>query len=76
MMLNMREKTTRKLVSKDILDIDMDLSVEEGNDGYYVEVNQDYISDETFKTQTEAEDFLRSLSLARNTIESELRAYA
>lgn len=71
----MRSKKTGKLVSKDILDINMDMSVVELNGKYYVKVTRDYLLDEEFTTPQDAEEQLKAISLARNSIENELRMY-
>ena len=75
-LLDMRDRQTGDLVSLDILDIDMALSISKGNDEkYYVNVNKNYRTDDVFTTETEAEDRLKLISSVRNRLESELREY-
>ena len=75
MMIDMRDIENNELVSLDILDIDMQLSIvgEPGN--YKVKVCKNYVFDGTFNTKDDAERQLKALSLARNNLENELRSY-
>lgn len=76
MMVDMRNIKNNELVSLDILDIDMRLSIVGEPDAYKVKVCRDYVLDRSFKTKDEAEEQLKALSLARNNLENELRTYA
>lgn len=76
MMVDMRNIKNNELVSLDILDIDMRLSIVGEPDVYKVKVCRDYVLDRSFKTKDEAEEQLKALSLARNNLENELRTYA
>ena len=72
----MRDKQSGDLVSFDILDIDMALSVEQDIiNKYFVSLNEKYRSDDLFSTKSEAEEHLKLISSMRNQIENELRAY-
>ena len=76
MLLNMRDIQTDDLVSLDVLDIDMALSISKNSDDkYYVNVNKKYRTDEVFATKEEAEASLKLISSIRNKLESELREY-
>lgn len=76
MLLNMRDKETGGLVSRDYLDLDMSLSVAQLSDGKYcVDLNKEYRTEDTFGTQEEAEEYLKEISSTRNQLEEELRAY-
>ena len=76
MVVDMRNIKNNELVSLDILDIDMRLSIVGEPDAYKVKVCRDYVLDRSFKTKDEAEEQLKALSLARNNLENELRTYA
>ena len=76
MMVDMRNIKNNELVSLDILDIDMRLSIVGEPDAYKVKVCRDYVLDRSFKTKDEAEEQLKAQSLARNNLENELRTYA
>ena len=75
MMVDMRNMKTNDLISLDILDIDMQLSVVGEPGAYKLKVCSDYVLDMSFATKEEAEEQLKTLSLARNNLETELRAY-
>ncbi len=76
MLLNMRDKETDGLVSRDYLDLNMSLSVERLEDGKYcVDLNNKYRTYDTFSTQEKAERYLKEISSTRNQLEEELRAY-
>ena len=74
MLINLRDKA-KKLVVKDILDIDFDMSVEPDGNKYYVKINHIYRLDGEFNELSEAEDHMLSLANARNQLENELRHY-
>ena len=75
MMVDMRNMKNNELVSLDILDIDMQLSIIGEPGAYRVRVCRDYVLDMSFSTKDEAEEHLKALSLARNNLENELRTY-
>lgn len=77
MLLDMRDKETGDLVSRDVLDIDMALSIAYlgTEDKYCVSINKKYRDDVLFGTKAEAENRLKLISSARNKLESELREY-
>ena len=77
MLLDMRDKETGDLVSRDVLDIDMALSIVqlEPKNKYCVSINKKYRDDVLFGTKAEAENRLKLISSARNKLESELREY-
>ncbi|WP_418626684.1 hypothetical protein [Anaerosinus sp.] len=75
MLINLRDRAN-KLVVKDILDIDFDMSVESiDEDKYYVNINNIYRLDEEFITQSDAEERMLRIAGARNHLEEELRSY-
>ena len=47
MLINLRDQNN-KLVIKDVLDLDFDMSVEQAEDKYYVNINHKYRLDEEF----------------------------
>ena len=75
MMVDMRNMKNNGLVSVDILDIDMRLSIVGEPGAYRVKVCRDYVLDMSFSTKNEAEEQLKALSHARNNLENELRTY-
>lgn len=74
MLINLRDKN-KKLVIKDYLDIDFDMSVEKEGNKYYVAVNHKYRLDEEFRSEEAAEKGMLEIARARNTLENELREY-
>lgn len=63
MMVDMRNIKNNELVSLDILDIDMRLSIVGEPDAYKVKVCRDYVLDRSFKTKDEAEEQLKDCRL-------------
>lgn len=74
MLINLRDQNN-KLVIKDVLDLDFDMSVEQAEDKYYVNINHKYRLDEEFSTEKSAEDQMIYVAGVRNTLENELRNY-
>ena len=75
MLITLRDRANR-LVVKDILDIDFDMSVESiDQDKYYVNINNIYRLDEEFISQSDAEERMLRIAGARNHLEEELRNY-
>ena len=74
MLIVLKDKK-EKIVVKDILDIDFDMSVEEVNKKYYVNINRNYRLDEEFLTQNDAVDRMLSIANNRNILEQELRSF-
>ena len=63
-----------KLYSKDILDIALDMEVAKNKNGEYViNLGTNYVYNETFETEGDAEEYLEHLSNVKNKIESEIR---
>lgn len=74
-LINLRDRANR-LVVKDILDIDFDMSVELiDEDKYYVNINNIYRLDEEFISQSDAEERMLRIAGIRNHLEEELRNY-
>ena len=66
--------SNRKLYSKDILDVALDMEISKSKYGkYVVNLNDKYVYDEEYDTAEEAEDQLKHLSHVRNHLENELR---
>ena len=65
-----------KLKAKDILDLNMDMSVVQKKGKYYVKINRTYVLDQEYDTEDEAEGALASLVQTRNDLENELRLYS
>lgn len=61
-----------KLVVKDILDIDFDMSVESKKGKYYVVVNSSYRCEEEYEDEDDAIDQMRHIVNVRNRLEAEL----
>lgn len=74
MLIHLRN-SEKKLVIKDILDIDFDMFVEPENDGYIVRVNSMYQLNEKFASEQDAEQRMIQVADARNGIEEELKNY-
>lgn len=66
-----------KLAAKDILSIHFDMSIEKENnsDFYILRVNPEYVYDEKFYTEEDAEEELSRIAEWRNSLESELRSF-
>lgn len=75
MMVNMRNKKNNKLVSKDILDINLNMSVSAVENGFRVSMNKQYYLDEYYSSEQDAEDAIKNISLSRNLLENELKMY-
>lgn len=75
MLINLRDRANR-LVVKDVLNINFDMSVESIDEGkYYVNINQIYRLDEEFISQSDAEERMLYIAVARNHLQEELRNY-
>lgn len=74
MLINVRDKNGKLLV-KDMLDIDFDMSIEDENSNYYVRINRQYRLDEIFQNEKSAEEKMCYIAAARNSLENELRNY-
>lgn len=71
MMITLRN-ANGDLCSKDILDVNMDMSITQNGGKYEVKVNQNYTLDEKFDTKEDAEDQIRALTASRNSAENAL----
>lgn len=74
MLIKLRD-SKNKLLVKDYLDIDFDMSVEKEGDKYVVKVNRQYKVDDVFQTEKDAEDAMMTLANNRNQLEDEIRNY-
>lgn len=74
MLISLRDKK-QKLLVKDILDIDFDMSVEKADHQYYVAVNRNYRLDQAFEEESDAEQKMLEVAQIRNTLEEELKNY-
>lgn len=74
MLISLRDRD-KKLVVKDILDIDFDMSVGRDNNKYYVNVNNKYQLNEEFCNEKDAEASMIKIADARNNLENELKNY-
>ncbi len=72
MLINLRNNA-EKLVVKDILDIDFDMSVEEKNNRYIINVNRQYSCAEEYDNEKDAESRMLQIAEMRNDLETELR---
>ena len=75
MLITLKNKDSGKLVVKDMLDIDFDMSVEEVGSKYYVSINRRYRDSEEFHSEAEAEDRMIWIMETRNKLEYELSQY-
>ena len=78
MMLDLRNKKTGELVSRNIINVSMDmLFIEEeeepplGGKSFYVSVNKEYRSDGVFSRKEDAEEELKRISAMRNEAEND-----
>ena len=74
MLITLRDNKN-KLVAKDILDIDFDMTIEQDKGKYYILVNQNYRYDGTYETMEDAADQMRYIVNVRNKLEEELSDY-
>ncbi len=72
MLINLRN-SAGKLVVKDILDVDFDMSVEEKNNRYIINVNHQFHCDEEYDNEKDAESRMLQIAEMRNDLETELR---
>lgn len=72
MNINMRDGKGN-LFSKDILLMDLDMSIEEQDGKFFLRLNPQYVFDSVFSTKREAEEELMHLAEERNAREEELR---
>lgn len=74
MLINLRNREG-KLIVKDVLDIDFDMSVEEENNKYVININHQFKLDGEFESEEEAEEWMIHIADSRNKIEAELSQY-
>ena len=74
MLINLKNNA-EKLVVKDILDIDFDMSLEEKNNKYIVNMNRQYRCAEEYDNEKDAEARMLQIAEMRNDLETELRNY-
>ena len=75
MIVTMVDKNGR-LRAKDLLDINLDMSITHDAGGYYIRMNNTYFYDEVFKDEESAKACFYSLVEARNDAEEEIRMYS
>lgn len=74
MIIGLRDKD-KKLVMKDLLDLNIDMSVENEDGKYYVKINSKYRLNEEFENEESAEKRMLEIASSRNQLEDELRQY-
>lgn len=74
MIIGLRDKD-KKLVMKDLLDLNIDMSVENEDGKYYVKINSKYRLNEVFENEESAEKKMLLIASSRNQLEDELRQY-
>ena len=74
MLINLRNREG-KLIVKDVLDIDFDMSVEEENNKYVININHQFKLDGEFGSEEAAEEWMIHIADSRNKIEAELSQY-
>ena len=62
--------------AKDLLDINLDMSIVSDKKGYRIRLNNTYFFDEIFSTEEEAKHCFRSLVESRNNAEEEIGLYS
>lgn len=62
-----------ELKIKDLLDINIDMSVERKESVYYVKVSKNYYLDDKYANEEEAEKAMYAIANIRNQLENELR---
>ncbi len=62
-----------ELKIKDLLDINIDMSVERKESVYYVKVSKNYYLDDKYANEKEAEKAMYAIANIRNQLENELR---
>lgn len=74
MLLAIRNINTNELISKDILDIPMNvLKIIEKDEQFFVKVNDNYLVDIPCNSIEDAEDCLKSIISVRNEYEAEAK---
>lgn len=74
MLINLRNKEG-KLMVKDVLDIDFDMSVEKKNNKYFLNINREFTLDGEFNSEKAAEAQMLAIADSRNRLEAELFSY-
>ena len=76
MLINLKEKNNKKLVVKDYLDVDFDMTVEEiKKDRFVININKKYTFADEYNTKEEAEDVMIEIMENRNQLEHEYRKF-
>lgn len=76
MLINLKERNSKKLVVKDYLDVDFDMTVEEnGKDKYVININKKYTFATEYTTRGDAEDEMIEIMNNRNQLEHEYREF-
>jgi len=75
-LINLKEKNNKKLVVKDYLDVDFDMTVEEiKKDRFVININKKYTFADEYNTKEEAEDVMIEIMENRNQLEHEYRKF-
>lgn len=74
MLLTLKDKAGNIIV-KDMLDIDFDMSVQEENGKYCVNVNHRWRLSEEFASKDDAVEEMISIANGRNSLEREFRSF-
>lgn len=64
-----------KLIVKDYLDLDFDMSIEKEEDKFFVKINSQYKVDDVFQNEKDAEECMRTIVNVRNKLEEDLLQY-
>lgn len=65
-----------KLRAKDLLDINMDMSIVSSEKGYRIRLNNTYYLDEIFDDEEDAKRRFHNLVESRNNAEEEIKLYS
>lgn len=74
MLISLRDKNN-KMVIKDYFDIDFDMNVVHADGKYYVAVNKHFRLNDSFGSESAAEEAMLKIMEARNALEQEIRNY-
>lgn len=74
MLISLKDKKD-KLIYKDMLDIDYDMSVKEQDNKYYIAINRYYRYAELFMNESDAVEKMSEIASLRNQLEVELKNY-
>lgn len=75
MMLNLYNKISQEPESRDLLDLNLDMRIEQEGDVFYVDLNGTYRLYDSFESKEAAKEQMFWIADLRNKVETELREY-